>query len=73
MNLPNDPNVKSLARVMDLDMPTNYLVVSDYEFKDGVIVINKIKVFDSKGEFIKFANNKNAMNGLKKFPVAFEK
>jgi len=73
MNLPTNPAVKELAKVMDLDLPKAYLVVTDYHFEDGSIRINKIKLFDNKGVFLRFVDNEKVVEHMNSYPVAFEK
>lgn len=73
MNLPSNPNVQLLAKTMDLDLPTHYLVISDYHFEDGQIRINKVKLFDSKGIFLRFVDNEKVVGHMNTYPVAFEK
>ena len=72
MNLPNNPNVQLLASTMGLDMPENYLSISEYTFENGQIVINKIKLLDSKGKFIRFVDNKKVLDHLSKYVIKFE-
>lgn len=55
-NILKDPNVRDLIKAFDLDEPKLYsILIDDYEFKDGTIVINSAKVLDDKMNFIRFA------------------
>lgn len=70
----NSEPVQKLAEAFDLEMPQYYLKITGYGLDDqGRIVIDTIKVFDSKGKFLKLADNKKVMNGIEKFPVYFDK
>lgn len=69
-----EQNVKDLIEAFDLIVPTEYnLVVSDYTFVDGKIVIKQIKVLDKKWEFIRFAKLDVVINNLHKYNVIFDK
>lgn len=69
-----EQNVKDLIEAFDLIVPTEYnLVVSDYTFVDGKIVIKQIKVLDKKWEFIRFAKLDIVVNNLHKYNVLFDK
>jgi hypothetical protein len=69
----NDPNVRMLIDVMDLQAPSEYnFVVTDYGIVDGMIVIKKIKVLDIENNFIRFADLKKVLPSLSKYRVIFE-
>jgi len=72
MNLPKNPNVQLLAETFDLELPQNYLVVSEYDFHDGSIRIKEMKLLDSKGNFIRFVNNQKVIGYMNAYPVTFE-
>lgn len=67
-------NIKELIEAFDLIVPTEYnLVVSDYAFVDGNIVIKEIKVLDKKWEFIRFAKLDVVVSNMHKYNVLFDK
>ena len=69
-----NPMVKELIKQMDLDVPkpASFEIVG-YEHVDGVgIVINKIKVLDKNGKYIKFAKLEQVTPYLHKFPCKFK-
>lgn len=69
----NDPNVKLLIDVMDLQKPSEYnFVVTKYQLIDGNIVIEEIKVFDIEMKFIKLADLSKVLPSLSKYRVTFE-
>jgi hypothetical protein len=69
----DNPNIKLLIDVMDLQAPSEYnFVITDYEFIDGFIVIKKIKVLDIENKLIRFANLEKVMPNLSKYRVIFE-
>lgn len=69
----NDPNVRMLIDVMDLQSPSEYnFVVTDYGIVDGMIVIKKIKVLDIENNFIRFADLTKVLTSLSKYRVIFE-
>jgi hypothetical protein len=74
MGILDDPNVKLLIEVMDLQKltPTS-LEITRYEFIKGTgIVINQVKVLDENGKYIKFAELEKVSDYLNKFPVKFK-
>lgn len=72
MKLLDDKNVKTLIKVMDLDVPKEFLEVSRYDFRDGRIEIKEIKVLDVRGKFIRFANIKKVLPYLSEYNVTFK-
>ena len=66
-------NVQDLIKTFDLEVDSYYLIVTDYHFESGAITINKMKLFDSKGVFIRFVDNKKVIGYMHKYPVSFEK
>ena len=69
-----DQNIKDLVEAFDLIVPTEYnLVVSNYTYVDGKIVIKEIKVLDKKWNFIRFAKLDVVINNLHKYNVLFDK
>ena len=46
--------IDELINIFDLERPN--LVISDYRYVDGQIVINKIDVVDNENNFIREAN-----------------
>lgn len=72
MKLLDDKNVKTLIKVMDLDVPKAFLEVSLYDFRDGKIEIKEIKVLDVRGKFIRFANIKKVLPYLSEYNVTFK-
>jgi hypothetical protein len=69
----NDPNVRMLIDVMDLQSPSEYnFVITDYGIVDGMIVIKKIKVLDIENNFIRFADLTKVLPSLSKYRVIFE-
>ncbi len=73
MNFPKNPNVQLLAKTFDLALPKYYLVVTDYTLESGAICINTMKIFDSKGVFIRFVKNELVLEHMHKYPISFEK
>ena len=73
MNLPKNKAVQKLAETFDIDLPEYYFEVQNYKEHDGVILIGEVKVFDSKGNFIRLADNKKLINTIHKYPVSFKK
>ncbi len=74
MDILDDPNVKLLIEIMDLQKPTPAsLEITRYEFVKGTgIVINQVKVLDENGKYIKFAELEKVSDYLNKFPVKFK-
>ena len=69
----NNPNVRMLIDVMDLQSPSEYnFVITDYGIVDGMIVIKKIKVLDIENNFIRFADLTKVLPSLSKYRVIFE-
>ena len=69
-----DQNIKDLVEAFDLIVPTEYnLVVSNYTYVDGKIVIKEIKVLDKSWNFIRFAKLDVVINNLHKYNVLFDK
>lgn len=72
MSILDNENVQELIRVLDLAMPvTTFLEVEDYKYENDTIVINKVKLLDSSGNFIRFAKLKEVTPYLCKYPVIF--
>jgi hypothetical protein len=74
MGVLDDPNVKLLIEVMDLQKPTpTSLEITRYEFVKGTgIVISQIRVLDENGKCIKLADLEKVAEYLNKFPVKFK-
>ena len=55
-SLLSDSNVRALIKAFDLDEPKLYnILIDDYCFENGSIVIKSAKVLDDKMNFIRFA------------------
>jgi len=64
--------IKQLAEAFDLEYPKYTFVISGYHSSPQGMFISQIKVLDSKGNFIKFANIEKVIWHLSKYPVKFE-
>ena len=72
MKMINDPMIKLLVDTFDLETPEQQVLeICEYEYKDGVIVIKKIKVLDSELNFVRFANLERVTNYLSKYYCNF--
>ena len=72
MKMINDPMVKVLVDTFDLETPEQQVLeICDYEYKDGVILIKKIKVLDSELNFVRFANLEKVTKYLSKYYCNF--
>lgn len=72
MKILNDPMIRLLVDTFDLETPEqNILEICDYEYKDGAIVIKKIKVLDSDLNFIRFADLEKVTKYLSKYYCNF--
>jgi hypothetical protein len=70
----NNPNVKKLSEAFDLNVPSYYMEISNWGLDDsGRIVVTEIKVFDSKGKFLRLAEMKKIVNSIDSFPVSFKR
>jgi hypothetical protein len=67
----NDPNVQELAKVMDLIIPKEFIVVTEYHFDGASIVIEDINVVDKFGKFKRKANLDKVLPYLKSMHVTF--
>ena len=72
MTLLSNKHVQELAETFDLDLPTHYLEIAEYEELDGCIVIYKINVLDAKDNFVKLANLSAVVDHLSNYPVRFK-
>lgn len=57
--------------IKTFELEQTYLEVSKYDFKDNMIVISEIKVFDSNNNFIRFADIQKVIPYLKYANVKF--
>lgn len=73
MSILDEPNVQLLVKTLDLKLPPPAsFEVSEYEYVEDVgVVIKKVKVLDSSGNYIKFAKLKEVTPYLHKFPIKF--
>ena len=72
MKMINDLMVKLLVDTFDLETPEQQVLeICDYEYKDGVILIKKIKVLDSELNFVRFANLEKVTKYLSKYYCNF--
>ena len=72
MKMINDPMIKLLVDTFDLETPDKQVLeICEYEYKDGVIVIKKIKVLDSELNFVRFANIEKVTKHLSKYYCNF--
>jgi hypothetical protein len=70
----NNSNVKKLSEEFDLNVPNYYMEISNWGLDDsGRIVVTEIKVFDSKGKFLRLAEMKKIVNSIDSFPVSFKR
>jgi hypothetical protein len=70
----NNSNVKKLSEAFDLNVPNYYMEISNWGLDDsGRIVVTEIKVFDSKGKFLRLAEMKKIVNSIDSFPVSFKR
>jgi hypothetical protein len=67
----DDPNVQELARVMDLDIPKEFLEITDYHYDGPGIVIEGINVVDKDGKLKRRANLQKVLPHLKNMHVKF--
>jgi hypothetical protein len=72
MKILNDPNVLLLCEQFDLERPEVVtLQVSDYTYDETGIKIKQVKVLDSNGKFIKFADIKSLGPHIHKYYITF--
>jgi|Laugrespbdmm15sd_2_1035082.scaffolds.fasta_scaffold212450_2 hypothetical protein len=72
MKILNDPNVLLLCQQFDLERPEIVtLHVSKYTYDETGIKINEVKVLDSNGNFIKFADIKSLGPHIHKYYITF--
>jgi len=72
MKILNDPNVLLLCQQFDLERPEIItLHVSKYTYDETGIKINEVKVLDSNGNFIKFADIKSLGPHIHKYYITF--
>jgi hypothetical protein len=72
MKLLNDPMVRKLIEVFDLETPDQYILnISDYELINNQIVIKKIEVLDKDGKFVRFVDIKKVLPYLSKYYTIF--
>lgn len=67
----NDPNVQELAKVMGLDIPKEFLEITDYYHDGSSIVIEGINVVDMSGKFKRKANLDKVLPHLKNMHIKF--
>ena len=67
----DDPNVQKLARVMNLDIPREFLEITDYYYDGSGIVIEGINVVDKDGNLKRKANLNKVLPHLKNMHVKF--
>lgn len=67
-----NPKIKQLVEAFDLEYPKYTFVISGYHSAPQGIFISEIKVLDSKGNFVKFANIEKVIGHLSKYPIKFE-
>lgn len=72
MKLLNDPMIRKLIEVFDLETPDQYILnISDYELINNQIVIKKIEVLDKDGKFVRFVDIKKVLPYLSKYYTIF--
>lgn len=72
MKILNDPNVLLLCQQFNLERPEIVtLHVSKYTYDETGIKINEVKVLDSNGNFIKFADIKSLGPHIHKYYITF--
>jgi uncharacterized ubiquitin-like protein YukD len=72
MKLLNDPMIRKLIEVFDLEVPEQYILrISEYELINNEIVIKKIQVLDKDGKFIRFVDIKKVLPYLSKYYTVF--
>jgi hypothetical protein len=72
MKLLNDPMVRKLIEVFDLETPDQYILnISDYQLINNQIVIKKIEVLDKDGKFVRFVDIKKVLPYLSKYYTIF--
>ena len=72
MKLLNDPNVLLLCETFNLERPELItLQVSDYTYDEAGIKIKQVKVLDSNGNFIRFADIKSLGPHIHKYYITF--
>ena len=67
----DDPNVQALSKAMDLDIPKEFLEITDYYYEGPGIVIEAINVVDKEGKFKRKANLDKVLPHLKNINVRF--
>jgi uncharacterized ubiquitin-like protein YukD len=72
MKLLNDPMIRKLIEVFDLEVPEQYILnIPEYELINNQIVIKKIELLDKDGKFIRFVNIKKVLPYLSKYYTVF--
>lgn len=72
MKLLNDPMIRKLIEVFDLETPDQYILnISDYELINNQIVIKKIELLDKDGKFVRFVDIKKVLPYLSKYYTIF--
>jgi len=72
MKLLNDPMIRKLIEVFDLEVPEQYILrISEYELINNEIVIKKIQVLDKDGKFVRFVDIKKVLPYLSKYYTVF--
>lgn len=72
MKLLNDPMIRKLIEVFDLETPDQYILnISDYQLINNQIVIKKIEVLDKDGKFVRFVDIKKVLPYLSKYYTIF--
>ena len=72
MKILNDPMIRKLIEVFDLEVPEQYILrISEYELINNEIVIKKIQVLDKDGKFVRFVDIKKVLPYLSKYYTVF--
>jgi len=72
MKLLNDPMIRKLIEVFDLEVPEQYILkISEYELINNEILIKKIQVLDKDGKFVRFVDIKKVLPYLSKYYTVF--
>lgn len=67
----NNKNVQDLAESLDLDVPKEFLEVTDYYYVDTAIIIEGMNVVDKDGKFKRKVNLNKVLTHLKNMHVKF--
>lgn len=73
-SLTDNPMVQQLADKFQLNIPRSFRgIVTDWELKDGAVVINSVDMYDTDGKFVKKADLSQLAKSAHQFTFIFKK